>query len=241
MIRLLSVDWDFFFPIPRRDPHFLYDWEHSELYAFYLNELWGIRAAGFLEFEHKLPKTSGDEFSFWSRFKFTEGAVVYFADSHSQAASREVVMDVDEVWNFDAHHDAYHTVREALKIGHTDASDWTAMYAYQLAKINTFYPSWWWDRYPKPKVPMRVSIDHKQDFRRAFDRVFICRSGAWTPTWVEDRFWMFLNACPVKQKIALDNMQRRIFDQEASQRLAVQIEESHKMTDIEISKDLPHA
>src|ERR1017187_10349837 len=72
---LLSVDWDFFFPELSYDPELrsLYDWGHQDGGIFFLHDVWYDRAAGFILNNMPLPTTSGDEATFWSRFRFARG------------------------------------------------------------------------------------------------------------------------------------------------------------------------
>jgi len=43
---------------------------------------------------------------------------------------------------------------------------------------------------------------HSNDnaLNKSFDRVFICRSGAWIPTWLDDKFDKFISDCPLAYK-----------------------------------------
>lgn len=71
MKRLLSVDWDYFFPELSFDPDkwMLYDWGHRDVGNFFLDTLWYNRAAGFLMNNLPIPGTSGQEKRFWDRFQ----------------------------------------------------------------------------------------------------------------------------------------------------------------------------
>ena len=60
-MRLLSVDWDFFFPELSFDPQkwMLYDWGHRDSGNFFLDQLWYDRAVGFMKNDMPLPMTTG--------------------------------------------------------------------------------------------------------------------------------------------------------------------------------------
>ena len=217
MGNLLSIDWDFFFPIPEIDREFLYDWGHREDFAFMLDGIWDIRAAAFLGRKKPLPDTNGEEKTFWDRFTFAPNTKLYFADSHSQAVSPKVSKDISIVWNFDAHHDAYTSIAEVIKKMKVDCGSWMIAYHLHLAKLKVVYPAWkhWAKEYEKPYIPsLRISIDKGKRVPLVFDKIFLCRSGAWTPTWIEDKFWKFIEDCPVKEKVVLDSMKPRVYDED---------------------------
>ena len=105
---LLSVDWDFFFPELSYDPELrsLYDWGHQDGGIFFLHDVWYDRAAGFILNNMPLPTTSGDEATFWSRFRFARGCKLYYAESHHKIYHPRVRRKAFErIVNYDAHHD----------------------------------------------------------------------------------------------------------------------------------------
>lgn len=213
-MRLLSVDWDFFFPIPNSDPYGLYDWGHHENMAFMVDGIWAIRAANFQHAKLRLPGTSGEEATFWQRFRFAPGARLYYTDSHCRIARPEVRAGITEVWNFDAHHDAYKPAQDVLATNTVACDTWATAFHLMGIKVRTFFPAWHGDYVgrDKPAVSMpAVQVDRGQAFNRLFDGVFVCRSGAWTPTWIEDAFWQFIAACPVTEHHPLDDIAERQF------------------------------
>lgn len=225
MTRLLSVDWDFFFPVPEVDAEFLYDWGHREDLALMKEEIWVFRAADFLQRGKPLPDTDGRECDFWSRFRFNPDAKLYYADSHSQIFKPEVFEDgVTEIWSFDAHHDAFKTPKEVIRTNQVTCESWAVAAWLNKAKVRVFYPPWreYALKEEKPKVPIHIELDpqNRKPFRQPFDKVFVCRSGAWTPTWLEDKFWEFIFSCPALEKVNLDGIKRREYPQEEADKLA---------------------
>lgn len=223
-MRLLSVDWDFFFPVPELDREFLYDWGHREDIPFMLEGIWDIRASDFMHRGKILPDTSGDEEKFWDRFKFAEGATLYYADSHCRIFSPEVADGASEVWNFDAHHDAFHTPKQVIKAGVVSCEDWAIGFYLNSSKIRVIYPGWGkWLKKNKPTIVIPTVVDSGKPFRKSFDKIFLCRSGAWTPTWIEDKFWKFIDDCPVSNIVKLDNMSRRHFSMKEAKEIGKQL------------------
>lgn len=226
-MNLLSVDWDFFFPVYPTDAGLwhLYDWGHRDAGKIFLEALWYSRAAAFKVEGMELPDTTGEELKFWNRFQFNPGTKLYFADSHVEAYNQLVREGIDNVVNFDAHHDGGYeiTLNQIMRSQKVDCSSWMVGYHLAGADIRTIYPSWkaWaMTDEPKPAVPMNRRVDGKRGTPTkfpAFDRIFLCRSGGWSPSWLDSKFDQFLKDCPVTEKIDLGLTERKfeeaIFEQ----------------------------
>ena len=208
-MRLLVVDFDYFFPVPQdpQDPlAFLYSWAHFET-PYYLGEVWEERALAFLLRGLPLPQARGLE-GFWERFAFAPEARLYSADSNALAFHSDVHQGVREVMLFDAHHDAGYR-----PLGVEPAcDDWMVYYARQGARLRVFYPSWRDPSLePVPAVPVERVKDPGGPVEGVFHRVFLCRSGAWVPPWADEAFFAFLEAASLP-KVALEAVARRPFD-----------------------------
>lgn len=208
-MRLLVVDFDYFFPVPQdpQDPlAFLYAWAHFET-PYYLGEVWEERALAFLLRGLPLPQARGWE-GFWERFAFAPEARLYYADSNALAFHSDVHQGVREVMLFDAHHDAGYR-----PLGVEPAcDDWMVYYARQGARLRVFYPSWRDPSLePVPAVPVERVKDPGGPVEGVFHRVFLCRSGAWVPPWADEAFFAFLEAASLP-KVALEAVARRPFD-----------------------------
>lgn len=192
-MNLLVVDWDFFFPIDE----VAMDWGHREAPIF-LDMVWGSRAAYFVLKDEPLPGTSGEERTFWSRVKLTRSAVVHYAESNVQALSLALSRRVrrgDAVYLFDAHHD---TGYGRMKPGEFTCENWMIPYITKGCDVRMIYPAWKWpvalDLEPEPMLPLDRSGDTGAVPPVTFGAVFVCRSGAWVPPWLDDAFMAFLTA-----------------------------------------------
>lgn len=214
-MRLLTIDWDFFFPEPGPDDaarYELFDWGHAES-PFYMHPtLWENRAGAFVLQGQPLPGLSGEQDGFWSRFRFGKRARLYLSESHAQAAHPTVAGGVTEVWSFDAHHDLGYTAKAvaAARRGRYSCDAWGLLYTRALeAPFKVVYPRWKahaWDDEPEPLAggPLVERLVDDPDRRLpVFDRVFVCRSGAWVPTWHDEAFGAFAEACPVRPRTVL--------------------------------------
>ena len=216
MKSLLSVDWDYFFAEPwgmesqdrtgSRQHLGLYDWGHKEA-PFFADFVWTVRAAGFQGMGLELPTTDGLEAGFWGRVRIAEDSQLYLADSHAMASSEEVLEGIDEVWNYDAHHDCgYSPERDMadLRQGIVQCGNW-AMYAFLAhgIRVEQRYPTWKTRALEVDHPPGWVNARHASwnEITPEFDRVFVCRSSCWVPPWCDEAFARFVDACPAGRGI----------------------------------------
>ena len=228
--RLLSVDWDYFFPELSQDPEkwMLYDWGHRDGGSFFLDQLWYHRAGGFLINDLPLPDTTGHENAFWSRFRFTKTATLYYGESHVRIYDEKVYKDIGEVYSFDAHHDGgyrgpkdeaerFQFQQDFMKTGKVTCEDWALAFEFLHGiNVSVFYPKWkpWaMTGEPSPTARIQRQVDDEQPFiGKNFHRIFLCRSGGWSPSWLDDKFDQFVETCPVANKVKLDEMTNRQWD-----------------------------
>jgi len=230
-VNLLSVDWDYFFPSGEKtDRWALWDWGHSEKWGGdLLGVIWQSRAVGFRHYDLPLPTTSGEELSFWSRFRFSADCELYVGDSHKGAVRPEISDEITAVWNYDAHadcgysKDALKNVKENMRVA---CEDW--MLGYHVVNgldgsdLHVRYPKWRDYAMTDEPTPSLKGVDRQVDDDKPvdiiFDRIFIARSGAWVPPWLDDKWETFISDCPVQPPIIEDAMtMNRGFDELAVQ------------------------
>lgn len=148
-------------------------------------------------------------FMFWDRFCFSRGVKLYVAESHKDIISvMQHMADKVDVLNVDAHHDIIY--RRGQK---DDCGNWVAAAHRQelLSSYSLVYPAW---RKKTPEFnvvtesPKNLLVTTKgpaislrrfmpsyalPDASMTFDAVFVCRSGAWTPSWSDDKFEELIN------------------------------------------------
>src|ERR1039457_6414333 len=150
---LLSVDFDYFFPVYRNHPKLwqLYDWTNSEsrLQAVELM-IWNSRASGFLLNDLPLPDVLPFD-AFWDRFDLSEVMTMMISDSHKYIGNDLAYYRGGKILNFDAHHDAGYGKQDVINATanptRVTCSNW-AMIANDVLGIDvhTFYPEWHRDR-----------------------------------------------------------------------------------------------
>ena len=215
---LLVIDWDYFGVEESEKYPMMYDWGHREAPLF-IEGLWPMRAAAFLARACPLPRLSGKQVGFWDRFRFARGAVCHVSESNVMAASDAILptrlKTWDSVWLYDAHHDAgYRSFWEIYRSTTLDCGEWSLAFLSRGATHHVRYPRWkTWAFKVEPYAGFDELYRHRID--RAFDdeapnpvrftHVFVCRSGAWMPSWHDPAFFRFLADCPVPVNI-LDSL-----------------------------------
>jgi hypothetical protein len=199
-MRVLSVDWDYFFT----DLAWM-DWGHSES-PLLTHFIWTVRAGDRhlktqqSALEYVQPRAAEMEV-FWRRvLDPARRPHVLVAESHLELWRwlEAQIFPVQELVNFDAHHDCgYGGANEAV-----DCGNWVRALLdpqeRRLAQYTLRYPCWrrgalteqGWANV-KRRTGVRAVFGWPRRPSR-YDVVFVCRSGAWTPSWCDAQFFQFL-------------------------------------------------
>lgn len=240
--KVLSVDWDFAFP-----DLFPYDWSFKEA-PFFINGLWHLRAGNrnLKTKEIAIEAVRPDESlitGFWPKIINTHKHVpwmIVISETHLDIIHLLKMYHCCDVLNIDAHHDLGYD--ESLEHNIVDCSNWAA-YALGLGLINNYrlrYPCW---RREHPegcpesvKEIVKMAEYGLPKFFREIDIVFVCRSGAWTPPWSDDKWIEFIgglreiNPIAWKRRTVLRDADRaREFNEAEAMRNAKIFEEARKM------------
>ena len=185
MKTLLSVDWDYFTPEDPKD-----DLGHSET-EVHLDMMWRARS-GLLD---KI-KTDGEQEGFWDRIGGSLSGVgsTYVSDSHMHAYS--LLRGVDHVILVDAHHDCWEEDSlgiETLGEGYIYCHNWLSVWLSKgrHRRVTWIQPEWSKGLYDVPKK-LRKRVTVKSEIKGKIDRVHVCRSGCWTPPWLDKQFIKFV-------------------------------------------------
>ena len=199
-LNILSVDWDYFFPCVDD-----FDWGHKESMLF-IEALWIHRwsnrnlITGKYARDVVVPNESLLEF-FWGGVVKVPPIKICIAESHAAIIDFMKMVQPSgaktrwAVWNFDAHHDLGYGNGKALqcenwaRIGISDGL---------IRSYNLVYPGWRRDEpeqdlYPGKIKSAQFSYHYKPpEHLPYFHCIFVCRSGAWTPSWHDDRWLTFI-------------------------------------------------
>ena len=205
-MRILTIDWDFFFPSPIG-----YDWGHGES-PLLVDLIWPLRcdhvhmSSGKEVLEHYLPDVPE---GFWNIVTNRSKLPVIVGDSH--AYIWYIIREIDpledgfvELTNIDAHHDCgYHNDDDE----NVRCSNWAGvskMVGY-VEYYRLFYPEW--RKEEKEGFDESLSFDHRPEEvemgilppPQDYDVVYVCRSGAWTPPWCDGDFRAWIESAGFKE------------------------------------------
>ncbi|MFI1867453.1 hypothetical protein [Streptomyces jumonjinensis] len=213
-MHLLCVDWDYFFPTPSAGAPL---GEHADLYAWpvaedamHVEAIWLWRVERFVRSGAALPRCEGYE-TFWDRFRITPDATIVYSDSNSWAG-QYFPSDLgssgpwESIHLYDAHHDCGYRANtrdfEEWKAGSIiNAENWMLAHYWNGSSLYVHFPPWreCLERPSEsPLIPVNMAIDDGTPPDVTFDAVFLCRSGAWVPSWNDDQFTEFLRSCPAR-------------------------------------------
>jgi len=188
---LLTIDWDYFVPEKLE-----WDMQHSES-LLYLKHLWPNRGPYFKD----IIKTNGEEIRWWDRlhrrgYDISEDTI-YVSDSHLFAAN---LGTYDQILTIDAHHDMW-----PPSVDDPNATLWCENWLRQYLQLNPDTKAYWVQAEWAKEDFGRIKPDDP-DYTDLWERVeegwpeeaditciHICRSGCWTPPWLDDQFLEFVN------------------------------------------------
>ena len=201
---ILSVDWDFF--IPTVDA---FDLGHHES-EFFLSALWHTR--GYLIDQ---MKTSGQEDTFWEKMREIvdlQTTEIKISESHL-SAFRLVETSNEHLILVDAHHDCWpfdarkkrvacaNWVAAWIKLGrHALGIERTVIWVVPSKEHSKMF-----EGTIQPGVRKNILIIHmgqlgKVLFEDKINVVHACRSGCWTPPWLDKNWLAFLKASGLEIK-----------------------------------------
>lgn len=162
------------------------------------------------------------------RFQRMEYAPLWISDSHSfgiQVAQQAVRLHrrrLDRIVHFDAHHDLGYddaTIKQFTDKGLIDCGTWllAALDSNFVHGVDVVYPNWRKVQERRPdsalfkKYKRRVRFysydEWKSECKMAYTDVratHLCRSSAWTPPWLDERFEKLIRSLQWSETICFD-------------------------------------
>jgi len=205
---LLSIDWDYF---------------------IYTNDNWGSNLESnrsLIDFWYKRyiqEKAQGQDIqrafhlssdlnTFWDKikgyFKFSKGTKVYVSDSHALSYKIAKNNNCKIVYLFDSHSDLGYGGLSSLNF-EVNCSNWLGklMKEKQVIEANIFYSPYTTEKPDYFKQMNSIYNIRYCNFNDLHNKCFgvsvihICRSGAWTPPWLDNKFVQFINALGMQYEI----------------------------------------
>lgn len=188
----VSVDWDGFVPEPRA---YDADFGHQES-PLYLTDLWKFRM-------HHHMRTDGRERDFWrklwDKLPLPVNPFISVSDSHLSVWFDPALHVADTVVLIDQHHDMFGDGTEE----NIDCGNWLsvwlrhkknrrAIWVMSPHTVEQFLPAGPKHRSLTKRVVLLDSIDQLDPNQMPNPTVHVCRSGCWTPPWLDERFIRFV-------------------------------------------------
>lgn len=185
-ISILSIDWDYFIDATYKERRSYFpDGTTDELHPDIQSVVWASRYAEEPEIEHLGVTDHFDQIcKFLSNMK--RPTEMMLCDSHLHAHDfilRNVKRDEEiAVVNIDFHHDLYENWMDSNR---PYASDWALKLKKQLPHMSLK-----WVKHVDSEMPKKhiATIPFEKAMERNYDMVFLCRSGAWSPPHLDEKF-----------------------------------------------------
>jgi len=205
---LLSIDWDYF--IYTRNQWGSYIENNKSLIDSWYKRYIQAKARG--EDIQKAFRLSSELDGFWAKikkcFKFVTNIKTYVSDSHALSYGIAKENNCNVVYLFDSHADLGYGGLSALDF-EVNCSNWLGrlLKEKQVEKAYIFYSPFTEEK-PENFKPMNkmynISYCNFKDLVGKYIAVLaihICRSGAWTPPWLDRKFYRFIDGLGLPYEI----------------------------------------
>ncbi|HHW32467.1 MAG TPA: arginase [Clostridiaceae bacterium] len=211
---LLSIDWDYF--INTTNSWGIYLENKRNLVDRWYKRYIQARARG--EDIKNAFQLSSEVDIFWNKikksFRFEKNIKVYISDSHALSYKIAKENKCKAVYLFDSHADLGYGGLSSLN-SEVNCSNWLGklLKDKQIKEANIFYSPYTAEE-PEYFKPINNIYNIRYNDFNVLDKsivvsvIHICRSGAWTPPWLDNKFIQFINAlgfpyeivnCPVRK------------------------------------------
>lgn len=198
---LLSIDWDYF--IYTQTNWGSYIENNRSLIDFWYKRYLQAKARG--EDLQKTFQLSSELDGFWIKikkcFKFVKDIKTYVSDSHALSYKIAKENNCQAVYLFDSHADLGYGGLSALNF-EVNCSNWLGklLKEKQIKEASIFYSPYTTEK-PEYFKPLNSIYNIRYcGFNDLVGKwimvlaVHICRSGAWTPPWLDQKFYQFIAA-----------------------------------------------
>lgn len=205
---LLSIDWDYFIYTQKENWGSFLENTRSLIDLWYKRYIQEKMKGRDIQESYKL---SSELDIFWERIKehfvFEKDIKAYVSDSHAWSYDIAKRHNCRIVYLFDAHADLGYGGLSSLNF-EVNCSNWLGMLLKesQVIAAHIFYSPYTMEKpelFKQMNSIFNISYSNFNQWNRDFKAsvVHICRSGAWTPPWLDDKFTDFINAMGIPYEI----------------------------------------
>lgn len=212
---LLSIDWDYFIYTKKENWGSYLENNRSLIDLWYKRYIQEKALGNDIK---ELYKLSPEWKTFWKRikesFKFVKDIKAYVTDSHVWSYNIAKENNCEVVCLFDSHSDLGYGGLSSLNF-EVNCSNWLGKLLKDKQVIETyiFYSPYTAEKpayFNQINRAYNIKYCNLKDWSKNFSVsvIHICRSGAWTPPWLDEKFTQFINAmgfeyeisnCPVRR------------------------------------------
>lgn len=205
---LLSIDWDYFISTQRGNWGSYIESRKNTVNLWYKRY---IQATELGKDIQKFFQLSSEVDAFWRKinehFRFAKGLKACVSDSHALSYDIARNHGCNSIYLFDAHADLGYGGLSSLNF-EVNCANWLGklLKNKDIKEASIIYSPFTTEK-PEYFMPMNSAFHIRYpdfnglDTRIEVSAVHICRSGAWTPPWLDGRFARFLKASGLQYKI----------------------------------------
>ncbi|MFU0784463.1 arginase [Clostridium sp.] len=206
---LLSIDWDYFIPIEQNWSGSYIENKENMMFIWYKRYFDSMKRGINIEKSIKVERDLNVFLKIIRKYiKFKNNIKMYVSDSHKYSYDIAKANKCENVINFDAHSDLGYGGMESLKF-EVNCANWLG----KLFKDNiinrasiVYSPYTLEEESEFKEINSKFNIKYiKEDSlpNIEVDSIHLCRSGSWTPPWLDEKF---------NSLIALFNIPHKIID-----------------------------
>ncbi len=205
---LLSIDWDYFIYTKKENWNSYLENDKNTVNLWYKRYIQSkVQGKDIKE----LFLLSSEVAEFWNKikehFQFEEGIKAFVSDSHALSYNIAKGNNCNTVYLFDAHSDLGYGGLSSLNF-EVNCANWLGhlLKAKIVKRAHIIYSPF---TIEKPEYFKHLNSIYNIKYQKLNDlgkgikvsAIHICRSGAWTPPWLDNRFYQFIGASGISYEI----------------------------------------
>jgi hypothetical protein len=197
---LLSIDWDYFIPIKREWGGSYIESKTNLISLWYMRYFKGKKDGQDIEKIIDIGKKAMRVWdSIYRYFNISNNAKMYVSESHKLSYDIAKENNCKGVISFDAHSDLGYGGIKSLNF-EVNCANWLGKLLKErvINKANIIYSPYTYEKkedFNEMNKFFNINYSKGEVINRKVDIsvIHICRSGAWTPPWLDEKFYNFVN------------------------------------------------